>query len=113
MKRILALVGAAFLATSSIAAYEAVELAPGKPVRVPCASKLAAVQVLAGTNAVTGASISLIRGTATNSVATGVAVTNGLVTATPASAAFALPGDGLLLSAGATNAVRATAILEH
>ena len=113
MKRAIAILGAAFVAASAFAAYEAVELAPGIPVRVPCASKVVAVQVSAGTNAVTGASVSLLRGAATNSVATGVAVTNGLVTATPVAAVFALPGDGLLLSAGATNAVRATAILER
>lgn len=114
MKRFFAMLGAAFVAVSAFAAYEAVDLAAGIPVRVPRAAKVVAVQVqAAGTNAVTGASVSLLRGTATNSVATAIGVTNGLVTATPAAAVYALAGDGLLLSAGATNAVRATAILEH
>lgn len=111
MKRAIAFLGAALAAVSAFAAIEAVDLAAGIPVRVPCAAKIVAVQVQAGTNAVTGASVSLVRGTATNSVATAVGVTNGI--ATSATSVFALPGDGLLLSAGATNAVRASAFIEH
>lgn len=111
MKRILAIAAAALAAASAYAAIETVELASGKSVRVQYAAKVAAVQILAGTNAVTGASVSLVRGTSTNSVVTGIGVTNGLASASPENAVYALPGDGLVLSA--PNAVRATAILEH
>ena len=111
MKRILAIAMAAFLA-ASVAAYEAVDLAAGVPVRVPVAGKIAAVQILAGTNSVSGASVSLVRGTSTNSVASNVSASaRKLVSVSPTNAVFAIPGDGLLLSAGA-NAVRATAIIE-
>lgn len=109
MKHAIAIIGAALVAVSAFAAIEAVDLAPGVPARVPVASKIVAVQLLA-TNTLTGATVSLVRGGATNAVAT-VGATNGLSTA--AASAYALPGDGLLLSAGASSAVRATAILEH
>lgn len=109
MKRTLAIFGAAFVAASSFAAIEAVDLAPGIPVRVTSASKVVEVQLLA-TNTLTGATVSLVRGGSTNSVAT-VGATNGLGAAS--ASVYAIPGDGLLLSAGASSAVRATAILEH
>lgn len=111
MKRAIATIGAALAAVSAFAALEAVDLSAGVPVRAPCAAKLVAVQLLT-TNTLTGATVSLVRGSATNSVAT-VGATNGLSTAAPASSAYVIPGDGLLLSAGASSAVRATAILEH
>lgn len=111
MKRIFAIAAAALAAASAYAAIETVELASGKSVRVQYAAKVAAVQILAGTNAVTGASVSLVRGTATNKVATVSAAAKALASAYPTNAVYALPGDGLVLAA--TNAVRATAILEH
>ena len=114
MKKAFSLLLAAAAATAAIAAYEAVPLAPGAPVRVPKAGRLAQVQILAGTNAVSGASVSLIRGAATNAAVSGASVSAGALAAFAPTNTLpvALPGDALLLSAGATNAVRATAILE-
>lgn len=112
MKRILAIAMAAFVA-ASVTAYEAIDLAAGVPVRVPVVGKIAAVQILAGTNNVSGASVSLVRGAATNSVASNVSASAGkLVSVSPTNAVYALPGDGILLSSGAS-AVRATAIIEN